>query len=86
MTASSFDLIVLGGGAIGLSTAFHAGKRGLRTLVLEKNGVLNDAGSSAGASRQFRLQYAQKYMAELALASQEYWAELQGYTQKTLVR
>ena len=81
-----FDLIVIGAGAIGLSTAYHAGKQGLRTLVLEKYGVLNDDGSSAGASRQFRLQYAQKHMAELSLASQEYWADLQGYSQKPLIQ
>lgn len=86
MTKNSFDIIIIGGGAIGLSAAYHAGKRGLRTLVLEKNGVLNDAGSSAGASRQFRLQYAQQYMAELSLASQEYWAELQAYSQKPLIQ
>lgn len=86
MADQKYDLIVLGGGAIGLSTAWHAGKRGWRTLVLEKFGVLNNAGSSAGASRQFRLQYAQSYMAELSLASQSFWAELQGHTQKTLIR
>lgn len=86
MADQSYDLIVIGGGAIGLSTAWNAARRGWRTLVLEKYGVLNDDGSSAGASRQFRLQYAQGYMAELSLASQTYWAELQGYTQKTLIR
>jgi glycine/D-amino acid oxidase-like deaminating enzyme len=81
-----YDLIVIGGGAAGLSTAYHAGRQGLSTLVLERFGVLNDSGSSAGASRQFRLQYAQQYMAELSLASQSLWADLQGYTQKTLIR
>ncbi|MDJ0630510.1 MAG: FAD-dependent oxidoreductase [Rhodobacter sp.] len=86
MPKKEFDLIVIGGGAIGLSTAYHAGKRGLRTLVLEQYGVLNNNGSSAGESRQFRLQYAQRYMAELSIASVEYWAELQGYSQKSLVR
>jgi glycine/D-amino acid oxidase-like deaminating enzyme len=86
MPDESFDLIVIGGGAIGLSTAWNAARRGWRTLVLERYGVLNDDGSSAGASRQFRLQYAQRYMAELSLASQTFWAELQGHTQKTLIR
>jgi glycine/D-amino acid oxidase-like deaminating enzyme len=85
MTGGSYDLIVVGGGAAGLSTAYHAGRRGLRTLVLERFGVLNDSGSSAGASRQFRLQYAQQYMAELSVASQDYWADLQGFAQSTLI-
>lgn len=84
-SASHYDLIVIGGGSIGLSTAYHATKRGLRTLVLERFGFFNDDGSSAGASRQFRLQYAQQYMAELCLASQAYWADLQSHTDSTLI-
>lgn len=84
--SNSYNLIVVGGGSIGLSTAYHASRRGLRVLVLEKYGVLNDNGSSAGASRQFRLQYAQQYMSELALASQSFWAELQSHSNSTLVR
>lgn len=86
MADATYDLIIIGGGAIGLSTAYHAGKRGMRTLVLEKFGVLNDQGSSAGASRQFRLQYAQAYMSELSLVSQEFWAEFQGFSQSPLIQ
>lgn len=81
----TYDLIIIGGGPMGLSTAFQASQRGLSTLVLEQFSFLNDKGSSAGASRQFRLQYAEQYMAELALASQDYWTQLQRYTQNTLV-
>jgi glycine/D-amino acid oxidase-like deaminating enzyme len=81
-----YDVIVIGGGPIGLSTAYHASLRKCRVLVLEKYGVLNDNGSSAGASRQFRLQYAQKYMAELSLSSQRYWADLQAHSNRTLIR
>jgi glycine/D-amino acid oxidase-like deaminating enzyme len=32
MADATYDLIIIGGGAIGLSTAYHAGKRGMRTL------------------------------------------------------
>jgi sarcosine oxidase/L-pipecolate oxidase len=81
-----YDLIVIGGGPIGLSTAYHASRRGKRVLVLEKFGFLNNNGSSAGASRQFRLQYAQQYMAELSIAAQDYWADLQSHSSDTLVR
>lgn len=81
-----YDLIVIGGGSVGLSVAYHASKRGRKVLVLEKFGVLNNRGSSAGASRQFRLQYAQQYMSELSLASQNYWADLQSYNSRTLIR
>lgn len=81
-----YDLVVVGGGPMGLATAYQASLRGLKTLVLEQYNFLNNEGSSAGASRQFRLQYAQQYMAELAIASQSYWSQLQLYTQETLVQ
>ncbi len=80
-----YDLIVIGGGSMGLSTAYHAGKRSKRTLVLERFGYFNDSGSSAGASRQYRIQYSQKYMSELALAAQNYWNELQLRTFEKLI-
>lgn len=83
--ADSYDLIVIGGGSVGLSTAWRAARRGRKTLVIEQFGFFNDQGSSAGASRQFRLQYAQQYMSELVIASQPFWANLQRTTQETLI-
>jgi glycine/D-amino acid oxidase-like deaminating enzyme len=82
---AQYDLIVIGGGSIGLSTAYHAAKRNLKTLVLEQYGYFNDNGSSAGVSRQFRLQYAVQYMAELVVAAQPFWADLQTQTNVTLI-
>ncbi len=85
MTASEpYDLIVVGGGAVGLSTAYHAAKRSLRTLVIEQFGFFNDDGSSAGASRQFRVQYSQRYMSELAVSALPYWADVQQYSSGVL--
>jgi hypothetical protein len=82
---AKYDLIVIGGGSIGLSTAFHAAKRGMKTAIFEQFGFLNDQGSSAGWSRQFRLQYAVQYMSELCLASLPFWADLQKYTGAPLI-
>lgn len=36
-----YDLIVIGGGPAGLSTALHAKQRGLSTLILEKGSLVN---------------------------------------------
>ncbi len=83
--STEYELIVIGGGSMGLSTAYHAALRGTKTLVIEQYGYFNNLGSSAGASRQFRLQYAQQYMSELAIASQTYWANLQRQTKTTLI-
>ncbi|MEL6813237.1 MAG: FAD-dependent oxidoreductase [Cyanobacteria bacterium J06598_3] len=80
-----YDLIVIGGGSVGLSTAYHADKHNLRTLVIERYSYFNNSGSSAGASRQYRVQYSQPYMTELALASESYWNELQRQTFDTLI-
>ncbi|NMM41805.1 NAD(P)/FAD-dependent oxidoreductase [Pseudoalteromonas arctica] len=84
-TAAQYDLIVIGGGPVGLSTAFHASQRGLKTLVLEKHGYFNDLGSSAGYSRQFRLQYDQQHMSELCLASLQYWQQIQALSDEPLI-
>ncbi|AOT08308.1 FAD-dependent oxidoreductase [Pseudoalteromonas luteoviolacea] len=84
-TNTSYDLIVIGGGPIGLSTAYHGAKEGLKILVIEKFSYFNNLGSSAGYSRQFRLQYEQDYMSQLSLSSQPFWCHLQRYTDVPLV-
>ncbi|KZN61971.1 hypothetical protein N473_20730 [Pseudoalteromonas luteoviolacea CPMOR-1] len=84
-TNTSYDLIVIGGGPIGLSAAYHGAKQGLKTLVIEKFSYFNNLGSSAGYSRQFRLQYEQEYMSELCLSSQPFWRDLQRFSSLPLV-
>ncbi|MCC5905986.1 MAG: FAD-dependent oxidoreductase [Balneolaceae bacterium] len=80
-----FDVIVIGGGPMGLAASAELAKSGKSTLLLEQYQFLNQKGSSAGLSRQFRLQYAQKYMAQLALDAIPYWDELQENTSKLLI-
>ncbi|GGM95469.1 N-methyltryptophan oxidase [Dyadobacter beijingensis] len=80
-----FDVIVIGGGAMGLSTGYHLGKRNARTLVLEQFSFKNQLGSSAGVSRQYRIPYPEEYMVQMALDAQPYWDELQSLTPKTLL-
>jgi sarcosine oxidase/sarcosine oxidase/L-pipecolate oxidase len=77
-------VIVIGGGPMGLSTAFHLSKRKSRTLVLEQFTFFNQLGSSAGMSRQFRLPYPEAYMVKLVKQSIPFWEELESLTPTTL--
>ncbi|WP_412529648.1 FAD-dependent oxidoreductase [Burkholderia lata] len=80
-----FDVIVVGGGPMGLSTAYHLGKRKARTLVLEQFTFVNQLGSSAGVSRQFRIPYPDAYMVKRVKQSIPNWDELQGLTPQPLM-
>jgi glycine/D-amino acid oxidase-like deaminating enzyme len=85
MNQDYFDVIVIGGGAIGLATAYELGKRKTKTLVLEQFTFMNQLGSSAGVSRQFRIPYPDEYMVQMALDAQPYWDALQKKTDTPLL-
>ncbi|AZA54433.1 FAD-dependent oxidoreductase [Chryseobacterium sp. G0201] len=85
MNTENYDVIVIGGGAIGLATAYHLGKRQAKTLVLEQFTFVNQLGSSAGVSRQFRIPYPEEYMVQMALDAQPYWDELEKETKTSLL-
>lgn len=80
-----YDVIVIGGGPMGLATAYYNSKRGASTLVLEQFTFMNQQGSSAGVSRQYRIPYPDEYMVQMALDAQPYWDELQTKTDKPLL-
>jgi sarcosine oxidase len=54
---SSFDVIVVGVGAMGASACYHLARRGVRVLGLERFDVPNARGSSHGYSRMTRMAY-----------------------------
>lgn len=85
MKNNSFDVIVIGGGALGLATSYELGKRNAKTLVLERFSFINQQGSSAGVSRQFRIPYPDEYMVQMALDAIPYWKSLQTHTDATLL-
>ena len=83
--ANEFDVIVIGGGPIGLSAGYHLSKRRVRTRVLEQFTFANQQGSSAGVSRQFRIPYPESYMVKLVKQSIPFWNELQNLTDTRLL-
>ncbi|XP_004501234.2 probable sarcosine oxidase [Cicer arietinum] len=72
-----FDLIVVGAGVMGSSTAYYAAKHGLKTLLLEQFDFLHHRGSSHGESRTIRATYLQPHYYPLVLQSYKLWLEAQ---------
>lgn len=80
METQDFDVVIIGGGPLGLATAYHLSKRKCSTLVLEQFTFGNQLGSSAGVSRQFRIPYPDAYMVKLVKQSVPFWHELENLT------
>lgn len=77
MRGSDPDLLVLGGGAVGLATAWFAARRGARVRVLERHRSPNEHSSHHGETRMIRCSYAEHpdYVA-LARRAWDQWQEL----------
>lgn len=73
----TFDVIIIGAGAMGSAAAYHAAKTGQRVLLLEQFEIDHQNGSSYGLSRIIR--YAYDHPAYIRMAQQVYpmWAELE---------
>ncbi|KAM7211207.1 putative peroxisomal sarcosine oxidase [Rhypophila decipiens] len=77
MATEIFDVIVVGGGPIGLAATYEVAKTGASVLVLEKNNFFNQAGSSGDLARMFRTMYTEDFMADLAKDAMELWDDLE---------
>jgi glycine/D-amino acid oxidase-like deaminating enzyme len=83
--SNEYDAIVIGGGPLGLAAAYHLSQREAKTLVLERFRCINQQGSSAGVTRQFRIPYPVEYMVKMAVQAQPFWAEFQTKTPVSLL-
>ena len=81
----SRDVLVIGAGVAGLSTALGLVRRGLRPVVLEQFEVGNLYGSSHGQARIFRLLHQREADVRDALAALEMWHELERETGRELL-
>lgn len=49
-----FDVVVIGGGPVGLAAGYEVAKAGSKVMILEQNNFFNQAGSSGDLARMFR--------------------------------
>lgn len=77
MSNHDVDVIVIGGGPIGLSSAYHAAKMGQSVTLLDRFHVGNQNGSSAGHVRMWRIMYTELDHAKLAIQAGDMFAELE---------
>src|SRR5215813_9070452 len=77
MTGVGFDLIVVGGGVFGLSTALEAARRGRTVLMIDRRAVPNPIAASFGPSRKIRSTYLDEHYTRLALEAMAAWRRLE---------
>jgi sarcosine oxidase len=86
VTKRSYDVIVIGLGAMGSAALFHLARRGRKVLGLERFNIPHDRGSSHGITRIIRLAYHEhpSYVPLLRRAY-ELWHELERFAGITLL-
>lgn len=83
--ADQYDVVVVGGGPVGLAAAYHSAKRGKSVLLLERFNLFNQSGSSNDLVRMFRTMYTQDFMADLAFQSIKFWRDLEADAGQSLI-
>jgi glycine/D-amino acid oxidase-like deaminating enzyme len=81
------DLVVVGGGVMGLFTAYHASERFERVVVLERGRIGDPLTASFGRTRSYRNDYLESGYTRLAQEAFRLWGEFEARTATTaLVR
>ncbi len=71
------DLVVIGGGVMGLFTAYHASERVDRVVVLERGRIGDPMTASFGRTRSYRSDYLDPGYARLAREALRLWGEFE---------
>jgi sarcosine oxidase len=77
MAAHDVDVVVVGGGAMGSAATWQLATRGANVVLLERFASGHTRGASHGASRIFRLTYAEPAYVELARQALTLWRKLE---------
>lgn len=75
-----YDIIVIGGGVFGSSTAWEAARRGRTTLLLERQVLPSPVAASYGPSRKIRSTYLNVHYARLAREAMQAWRQIETQT------
>ncbi len=84
-TEDVLDLLVLGGGVMGLFTAYHASATTGRVAVLERGTVGDPATASYGRTRSYRRDYLDATYARLADEAIRLWTEFETETGRSVL-
>lgn len=86
MRADAVEVAVIGGGVMGLATAWELTRRGLRPTVLERFSRGHHEGASHGATRNFNNAYDQAHYLDLLVRAREGWDALDAVGGEPLLR
>jgi len=81
----TYDLAIVGLGALGSSTAWHAARRGLSVIGLEQFELGHENGASHDSSRILRHSYHTPEYVDLTFAAYDDWADLEAATGESFV-
>lgn len=73
----NYDQIIIGGGVMGLFTAWELTKQGANVLLLEKNKLGFARAASSGLTRSIRRDYLDPFYRDLAAEAQSLWRDFE---------
>lgn len=83
---NDFEFVVLGGGGVGSSAAYHLARAGKSVVVLEQFEIGHNRGASHGESRIIRYSYEKVEYIRMVVHAYELWAEVEAELGRKLLR
>ncbi|AKN17450.1 NAD(P)/FAD-dependent oxidoreductase [Mycobacterium haemophilum] len=83
MTLNGGRVVIIGGGIIGISIAYHLGVAGYRNVAVVERNLLGE-GTTAYATGGIRCQFSSRVNIELVQQSVDFWENFEAYTGRPL--